>query len=93
MREGITSSNSSQGEESLEGEADGNSGGGKKPRVVIGRKCSQCGDVSTSEWRTGPDGRGTLCNAYTLSPPPPSPRCVFFFVSLHLGVDCDIASL
>lgn len=36
----------------------------RKPRVKItGRVCAHCGAVKTSEWRMGPEGRGTLCNA------------------------------
>ena len=36
----------------------------KVPRVMTGRTCKHCGITSTPEWRTGPDGKGTLCNAY-----------------------------
>jgi hypothetical protein len=36
----------------------------RKPRVKLtGRVCTHCGVVKTSEWRMGPEGRGTLCNA------------------------------
>ncbi|KAL6868220.1 hypothetical protein ACP4OV_015065 [Aristida adscensionis] len=27
------------------------------------RECSHCGNTKTPQWRTGPDGPGTLCNA------------------------------
>ena len=30
---------------------------------ITGRKCAHCGSQKTSEWRMGPEGRGTLCNA------------------------------
>ncbi|KAL6078797.1 white collar 2 type of transcription factor, variant 2 [Balamuthia mandrillaris] len=35
----------------------------KKPRQ---RVCSHCNATDTPEWRSGPLGRGTLCNAYVL---------------------------
>ncbi|RKP14953.1 hypothetical protein BJ684DRAFT_18672, partial [Piptocephalis cylindrospora] len=27
------------------------------------RMCSQCGKTQSAEWRRGPEGKGTLCNA------------------------------
>ncbi|KAK0725962.1 hypothetical protein B0H67DRAFT_482929, partial [Lasiosphaeris hirsuta] len=30
-------------------------------RNAAGR-CHGCGDTVSTEWRTGPDGKGTLCN-------------------------------
>lgn len=59
-----TSSSSSQEDE--EDESDGGheaAGGSREPRVMTGRTCMHCGITSTPEWRTGPDGKGTLCNA------------------------------
>lgn len=32
------------------------------------KRCQHCGTDSTPEWRNGPLGKGTLCNAYALSP-------------------------
>jgi hypothetical protein len=32
------------------------------------RRCAHCGARSTPEWRRGPTGRGTLCNAYASIP-------------------------
>jgi hypothetical protein len=32
------------------------------------RRCAHCGARSTPEWRRGPTGRGTLCNAYVSIP-------------------------
>lgn len=31
---------------------------------AAGRSCQSCGTASTPEWRMGPNGKGTLCNAY-----------------------------
>jgi hypothetical protein len=37
----------------------------RKPRMrITGRVCTHCGATKTTEWRMGPEGRGTLCNAY-----------------------------
>lgn len=33
------------------------------PRVMGGRTCMHCNATQTPEWRTGPNGKGTLCNA------------------------------
>jgi hypothetical protein len=39
----------------------------RKPRMrITGRVCTHCGATKTTEWRMGPEGRGTLCNAYVL---------------------------
>lgn len=36
----------------------------RKPRMrITGRVCTHCGATKTTEWRMGPEGRGTLCNA------------------------------
>ena len=40
--------------------------GGKK-EVEIPKRCSICSEEQTPEWRKGPDGRKTLCNACGLS--------------------------
>lgn len=32
-------------------------------KVIIGRKCQHCGAEKTPQWRAGPMGPKTLCNA------------------------------
>ncbi|CAL9076431.1 gata transcription factor [Musa troglodytarum] len=33
------------------------------PLMVIGKRCSACGETKTPLWRNGPDGPKSLCNA------------------------------
>lgn len=40
---------------------------GRKPIDKTNFKCQRCGTTNTPEWRRGPSGRNTLCNACTLS--------------------------
>ncbi|XP_010527487.1 PREDICTED: LOW QUALITY PROTEIN: GATA transcription factor 1-like [Tarenaya hassleriana] len=35
----------------------------KKPASTLGRKCTHCGSEKTPQWRAGPSGPKTLCNA------------------------------
>ncbi|CAH8380181.1 unnamed protein product [Eruca vesicaria subsp. sativa] len=35
----------------------------QEPVIVFQRRCSHCGTNTTPQWRTGPDGPKTLCNA------------------------------
>jgi hypothetical protein len=65
----------------------------RKPRMrITGRVCTHCGATKTTEWRMGPEGRGTLCNAYvvhlcTLHQPPSRVLTFFFFFLLLVVVD------
>ena len=36
---------------------------GRKPHNRVQQECKSCGTTSTPEWRKGPDGRNSLCNA------------------------------
>jgi len=36
---------------------------GRHFAVLPGKKCSQCGNMRTPTWRSGPQGYRTLCNA------------------------------
>lgn len=40
----------------------------KSRKRQVGRICTHCSTAKTTEWRMGPEGRGTLCNAYGLIP-------------------------
>ncbi|CAN6293337.1 unnamed protein product [Urochloa humidicola] len=35
----------------------------KKAAGSLGRRCRHCGTKKSAQWRTGPEGGGTLCNA------------------------------
>uniref|UniRef100_A0A7N0TUP8 GATA-type domain-containing protein n=1 Tax=Kalanchoe fedtschenkoi TaxID=63787 RepID=A0A7N0TUP8_KALFE len=38
-------------------------GAAKTTSGITGRKCKHCGSEKTPQWRAGPDGPKTLCNA------------------------------
>lgn len=42
---------------------------GRKPIDKSNFKCQRCGITNTPEWRRGPEGRNTLCNACTSHSP------------------------
>lgn len=55
------------------------SGGDKKKKVKMADEyvCTDCGTLDSPEWRKGPNGPKTLCNA-----------CGCEYILLHTGVDC-----